>query len=527
MQLKVSELKDELSELHGLSVADVAKHFGSRKNVLQNRLLNDLEGMLPPSDEGGEEGERGENNVVDIVIAEQSQNTFALQSAATATACDPNAMQQLAQPSNDDDDDDDDDRIMEVVVPTEETMEDAPETATTTSNEEMLRSSRTGGADNHLQSPPKVSEAAGDRSAGNDAMELEQDPVVHVPSVDSAEFASAPAESHPTAPHVVESNGQRSNGAVDTTVASIPFDEMDVDAKADAMKVDANKLEPVVEADSCRKRSRSPAAPSSSSSSSMSSMSFVKVPHPSTCGKETSTSSEVEQVQSTFNNMSVQHSPLRKFAKVNDSSKGTAVVAAPHHRNNNDDDADVPTGKSLTDPGPSWVDQRTAELAKQSQTLPKPARGGAGGFWKASATTAPPLSSATSVSKLYADDKFPSTTSYQPQSVAAATKTQPRSGGGGIPTAPAAADKGNLIEKMRTKVRPPSPSSCNQLLLLQNVQFFLTLLLLISRCRAKPFLPTGQHRPSARASGLLRLLRYIRIAAMPRQARARRNDGRR
>jgi hypothetical protein len=462
MQLKVSELKDELSELHGISAAEVSKHFGSRKNVLQNRLLNDLEGMLPPSHEGesgidggGEEG-GGENNDVDIVIAEQSQTTLTLQSAATATACDPNAMQQPAEPSNDDDD-----RIMEVVVPTEEMMEeDGPlATTTTTSNQMMQRSRQTGGADNHLQSPPKVSEAAGDRNR-EEEMELEQDPVVHTQGAISAEFTSAHAGSHPTVPHVVESNWQRSNGAVDTTVASIPFDEittaeMDVDANADAMmEVNANKLEPVVEVDSCRKRSRSPAAPSSSSSSSMS---FVDVSRPSTCGKENSTSSSaVEQVQSTFNNMSVQHSPLRKFAKVNDSGKGisssatTAGVTAPHHRNN--DDADVPTGKSLTDPGPSWVDQRTAELAKQSQTVPKPARGGG---WKASAANAPPSCAAT-VSKLYADDKFPSAP-YQPQSaVAAATKAQPRSGGGGIPTAPAAAAKGiptNLIEKMRTKVR--------------------------------------------------------------------------
>jgi hypothetical protein len=456
MGLKVSELKDELSGLHNLSVADVAKHFGSRKNVLQNRLLNDLEGMLPPSDEGAEEGGGGENNDV----AEQSQNAVTLQS--TATARDLNGLDQPAEPSNDDDDD----GIMEV-VPTEEMLEDAPVAATTTTTKkEMLRSSRAdGGVDNHLQSPPKVSEAAGDRCT-EEEMELEQDPVVHMPTVVNAEFA-APPSSH-LAPHVVESNWQRSNGAVDTTVASIPFDEittaeMDGDANADAMmEADATKLEPVVEVDSCRKRSRSPAAPSSSSSSS--SMSFVNVSHPSMCGKESSTSRStsraVEQVQSTFNNMSAQHSPLRKFAKVNDSGKGissatTTVVDAPHHRSNNDD-ADVPTGKSLTDPGPSWVDQRTAELAKQSQTVPKPARSGGGGGWKASATTAPPLSSAATVSKLYADDKFPSTTSYQPQSAAAATKTQPRSGGGGIPTAPAAAAKGiptNLIEKMRTKVR--------------------------------------------------------------------------
>lgn len=450
--LKVAEIKDELSVLHNLSVAEVSKHFGTRKQKLQNRLLNDLESRLPPEEEdrGGDR-----NNAVGIVVS-----PVVLQS--TVSACDPMAMESVER--SNDDDGADNDCSMEV-VPADVMLEDGPMATTTT--ETMLRSSRAG-VENHLQSPPKVSEAAGDRSTG--VMEPE-DPVVPTPfAVDDAEDAeSAPASSqvvHHIAHDSSSNNGHRSNNfAVDTTVASIPFDEvaattgMDIDNNADVDMdvevVDANKLEPVAEVDSCRKRSRSPSA----SSSSTSLMSFVKVPPSSAFGKEnssssnSSTSSAVERVQSTFNNMSVQHSPLRKFAKVNDSSKGGGSIVATSAIEARRE-LDLPTGKSMTDPGPTWLDKRKAELAQQSLSVPpKPSRS-----WKPSASTATPStaagpSSVATLSKLYADDKFPLASSYQPPAAGAAT-TQPRSGGGG-PTAPAANNNPrNLVEKMRNKVRP-------------------------------------------------------------------------
>ena len=81
----MAEIKDELSALHNMAVAEVSKHFGTRKQKLQNRLLNDLESLLPPEEEGEDRG--GDRNSA-VGIAE---NPAALQS--TVSACDPMAME--------------------------------------------------------------------------------------------------------------------------------------------------------------------------------------------------------------------------------------------------------------------------------------------------------------------------------------------------------------------------------------------------------------------------------------------------
>jgi hypothetical protein len=373
--LRVADLKRELAGLHNLPVSEVAKMFGPRKNVLQNRLLRDLESRL--SKEGGDGDGSNQNNSNDRVDVETPRDPANLQSAAAAS--DPTPMETV-EPLHDDEHVDTEDRgsVMEVVV---EETEEAPAAATTAMAEEDVspRSGRAGD-ENHLQSPPKVSEMADDRCSSRSSSsagekEHDQDPVVPTDSASLAQSA-APSGSRHAGLHLI--------AAVDTTVASIPFDEcataaeIDVDADHNAEEmavddaeemavVDDAKLDPVVEVDSCRKRSRSP--------STMSSISYGMVPPlPSTCEKEKNgTASTVEQVQSTFNNMSVQHSPLRKFAKVNASSSGkSSTIAAVKPKS---DDSELPTGKSTTDPGPSWAEKRTAELAQQSRSgAPKPAR---------------------------------------------------------------------------------------------------------------------------------------------------------